>query len=83
MNAEDRVRKQFEASIAVKRDSAEPLAPAVVRAAQMMTRCLLGNGKLLSCGCRRQRKQAKPYDARDKKKFSRHEILLILKGDHK
>ena len=50
MNAEDRVRKQFEASIAVKRDSAEPLAPAVVRAAQMMTRCLLGNGKLLSCG---------------------------------
>ncbi len=50
MNAEDRVRKQFEASIAAKRDSAEPLAPAVVRAAEMMTRCLLGNGKLLSCG---------------------------------
>lgn len=50
MNAEDRVWKQFEASISVKRDSAEPLAPSVVRAAQMMTRCLLENGRILSCG---------------------------------
>lgn len=50
MTAEDRVRKHFEASISVKRDSAGPLAPAIVRAAALMTECLLANGKILSCG---------------------------------
>lgn len=50
MNAEDRVRSQFEASITTKREAAVSLAPAVARGAAMMTECLLGNGKILSCG---------------------------------
>ncbi len=50
MTAENRVRSQFEASISVKREAAAPLAPAVVRAATVMTECLLNNGKILSCG---------------------------------
>ncbi len=50
MTAEDRVRSQFEASISVKREAAGPLAPAVARAAALMTDCLLRNGKILSCG---------------------------------
>lgn len=50
MTAEDRVRSLFEASISIKRESAAPLAPAVVRAAVVMTECLLNNGKILSCG---------------------------------
>jgi D-sedoheptulose 7-phosphate isomerase len=50
MTAEDRVRRHFEASISAKRESAGPLAPAVVRAAGIMTDCLLGNGKIFSCG---------------------------------
>jgi len=50
MTAEDRVRSQFEASISVKREAAAPLAPAVARAAAVMTDCLLNNGKILSCG---------------------------------
>jgi D-sedoheptulose 7-phosphate isomerase len=50
MTAEDRVRSQFEASISVKREAAGPLAPAVARAAAVMTDCLLRNGKILACG---------------------------------
>lgn len=50
MTAEDRVKRLFEASIAVKRDASVSLAPAVVRAARLMTDCLLEAGKILSCG---------------------------------
>jgi len=50
MTAEDRVRSLFEASISIKRESAAPLAPAVARAAVIMTESLLNNGKILSCG---------------------------------
>lgn len=50
MTAEDRVKAQFEASIATKRDAASALGPAVARAAALMTQCLLNNGKILACG---------------------------------
>lgn len=50
MNAEERVRQHFEQSIATKRDAVGALAPAIVRAAQSITQCLLGDGKVLSCG---------------------------------
>lgn len=50
MTAEDRVKAQFEASIATKRDAAGALGPAVARAAALMTHCLLNNGKILACG---------------------------------
>jgi D-sedoheptulose 7-phosphate isomerase len=46
---EDRVRRHFQESIEVKQASVV-LAPAVTAAAAMMTRCLLDDGKVLSCG---------------------------------
>jgi len=50
MSAENRVRDHFEASIGVKRESALQLTPKIVDAAMMISRCLIGNGKVLSCG---------------------------------
>jgi len=49
MDLEQRVRAHFQASIDAKRAAAE-LATAIVDAAGIMTRCLLGNGKILACG---------------------------------
>ena len=46
---ERRVRRHFEESIATKQ-SAIGLAPAIAAAAATMTRCLLEDGKILSCG---------------------------------
>jgi D-sedoheptulose 7-phosphate isomerase len=46
---DERVRRHFEESIATKQ-AAIGLAPAVVAAAAMMTRSLLEDGKILSCG---------------------------------
>ncbi|MGI9263284.1 MAG: phosphoheptose isomerase [Gammaproteobacteria bacterium] len=50
MSAENRVRNHFEASIALKRESSAQLTPRIIDAAMMISRCLLGNGKVLSCG---------------------------------
>ncbi len=49
MNSEDRVRQHFADSIEIKRQASE-LAPLVSRAAASITRSLLDNGKVLSCG---------------------------------
>ncbi|MCZ6559843.1 MAG: phosphoheptose isomerase [Gammaproteobacteria bacterium] len=49
MNSEDRVRQHFADSIEIKRQSSD-LAPLVSRAAQLITRSLLENGKVLCCG---------------------------------
>ena len=46
---EQRVRRHFEDSIATKQ-AAIGLAPAIAAAAATMTRCLLEDGKVLSCG---------------------------------
>jgi D-sedoheptulose 7-phosphate isomerase len=46
---EQRVRRHFEDSIATKQ-AAIGLAPAIAAAAATMTRCLLEDGKILSCG---------------------------------
>jgi len=46
---EERTRQHFRESLAVKQASIG-LAPAITAAAQMMTRCLLEDGKVLSCG---------------------------------
>jgi D-sedoheptulose 7-phosphate isomerase len=46
---DERVRRHFEESIATKQ-AAIDLAPVVVAAAAMMTRSLLEDGKILSCG---------------------------------
>lgn len=49
MDSEDRVRQHFADSIEIKRQSSA-LAPQVSRAATLITRSLLDNGKVLSCG---------------------------------
>ena len=49
MNAETRVQEHFEESIAVKQ-AASGLAPVIADAAALMVRCLLADGKILSCG---------------------------------
>ncbi|HLF13011.1 MAG TPA: phosphoheptose isomerase [Gammaproteobacteria bacterium] len=46
---EERIRQHFRESLAVKQASVA-LAPVIAAAAQMMTRCLLNDGKILSCG---------------------------------
>lgn len=46
---EQRVRRHFEESIATKQ-AAIGIAPAIAAAAATMTRCLLEDGKILSCG---------------------------------
>jgi D-sedoheptulose 7-phosphate isomerase len=46
---DERVRRHFEESIATKK-AAIVLAPAITAAAATMTRCLLEDGKILSCG---------------------------------
>jgi D-sedoheptulose 7-phosphate isomerase len=46
---DERVRRHFQDSIATKQ-AAIDLAPTIAAAAAMMTRCLLEDGKVLSCG---------------------------------
>ena len=46
---EERVLEQFRESIALKQAS-ESLAPSIVAAGQLLTQCLLNDGKILSCG---------------------------------
>jgi len=45
-----RIRGHFAASIKLKQEAAEALAPAIARAASLMTECLFSDGKILSCG---------------------------------
>jgi len=45
-----RIRGHFAASIKLKQEAAEALAPAIARAASLMTDCLFSDGKILSCG---------------------------------
>ena len=46
---DERVRRHFQESIATKQAAIE-LAPTIAEAAALMTRCLLEDGKVLSCG---------------------------------
>jgi len=45
-----RIRQQFADSAQLKLDAAETLAPAISRAAGVMTTALLADGKILACG---------------------------------
>jgi len=45
-----RIREHFADSAQLKLDAAEALAPAVARAAHLMTECLFADGKILACG---------------------------------
>lgn len=50
MDPVSRIRDHFTASAQLKLDAAATLAPEIARAAQLMTECLLGDGKILACG---------------------------------
>lgn len=50
MDAEILVKEHFTESISVKQAASEVLAPAIVRAAQLMTQSLLDEGRIFSCG---------------------------------
>ena len=45
-----RVRQQFQESAQTKLDAVEALAAPIANAVDLMARCLLANGKILSCG---------------------------------
>ena len=45
-----RIRSHFAASIKLKQEAAETLAPPIARAASLITECLFSDGKILSCG---------------------------------
>src|SRR5437762_2549082 len=44
-----RIRSHFAASIKLKQEAAETLAPPIARAASLITECLFSDGKFLSC----------------------------------
>jgi D-sedoheptulose 7-phosphate isomerase len=46
----NRIRAHFADSAELKLAAAEPLAPAIARAAALMTECLFADGKILACG---------------------------------
>jgi len=50
MNLIDRISRQIEDSARAKLAAIEWLAPPVAEAVEVMTSCLLGNGKILACG---------------------------------
>jgi len=50
MDHTPRIRQHFADSAQLKRDSVDALAPAVARAATVLTECLLADGKVLACG---------------------------------
>ena len=50
MTPEERVRNHFEESVAIKRESVDALTSAIAAGAAMISRCLLDDGKVLSCG---------------------------------
>jgi D-sedoheptulose 7-phosphate isomerase len=45
-----RIRGHFADSVKLKQDAVDALAPAIGRAASLMTECLFSDGKILSCG---------------------------------
>jgi D-sedoheptulose 7-phosphate isomerase len=50
MDAESLVKQHFTESVATKNAAAAVLAPAIVRAGQLMARSLLDDGRIFSCG---------------------------------
>jgi D-sedoheptulose 7-phosphate isomerase len=50
MDLISRINQNFQESISTKQIAADLLAEPLATAAQMITRCLLGGGKVLSCG---------------------------------
>ena len=50
MNSVDRVREHFTESLVTKQQAMETISEAIVAGGQLMSECLLNDGKILSCG---------------------------------
>ncbi len=50
MSAEARIRSHFEEAIATQKAASEALAAPIEKAARLMSRSLLNNGKIMACG---------------------------------
>lgn len=50
MQRTDRIARQFEDSIAAKREAATVLVEPISKGIERMVRCLLANGKIMACG---------------------------------
>jgi D-sedoheptulose 7-phosphate isomerase len=50
MDHEARIREHFAASAELKLAAGAQLAPAIARAAEVMTACLFADGRIVACG---------------------------------
>jgi len=71
MDGVERIRQLFNDSIQLKLECRDALAPAVVAAAEAIAACLLGDGKVLSCGNGGSAADAQHFSAEMLNRFER------------
>jgi len=71
-----RIRRHFTESANLKLSCVEVLAPEIVRAAEAMTQCLLGDGKILVCGNGGSAADAQHFSAELLGRFERERMGL-------
>ena len=71
-----RIRRHFTDSANLKLSSVETLAPQIVRAAEVMTQCLLADGKILACGNGGSAADAQHFSAEMLGRFERERMGL-------
>lgn len=76
MDSIDRIRRHFTESANLKLASMEALAPQIVRAAEVMSRCLLTDGKILACGNGGSAADAQHFSAEMLGRFERERMGL-------
>lgn len=76
MNSIDRIRRHFTESANLKLASVEALAPQIVRAAEVMSQCLLADGKILACGNGGSAADAQHFSAEMLGRFERERMGL-------
>jgi len=76
MNSIDRIRRHFTESANLKLASVETLAPQIVRAAEVMSQCLLADGKILACGNGGSAADAQHFSAEMLGRFERERMGL-------
>ncbi len=76
MDSIARIRRHFTESANLFQSSVEALAPQIVRAAGLMTECLLADGKLLACGNGGSAADAQHFSAEMLGRFERERMGL-------
>lgn len=76
MDPIDRIRRHFNESASLALSSVDALAPQIIRAAGLMTECLLGDGKLLACGNGGSAADAQHFSAEMLGRFERERMGL-------